>query len=120
LGGLAFPVGASANLPSIIYSLFWRRFNTQGATWAIYGGLISCVGLVFFSPVVSGSETALFTDHDWQIFPLSNPGIISIPFGFLCGWLGTVLSRDPESEARYSELEVRSLTGAGAEKAVTH
>ena len=120
LVALAFAVAASANLPSIIYNLFWRRFNTQGATWAIYGGLISCVGLVFFSPVVSGSETALFTDHDWQIFPLSNPGIISIPFGFLCGWLGTVLSRDPESEARYSELEVRSLTGAGAEKAVTH
>ncbi|MGH3508175.1 MAG: solute symporter family protein, partial [Nocardioidaceae bacterium] len=120
LVALAFAVAASANLPSIIYNLFWKRFNTRGATWAIYGGLISCVGLVFFSPVVSGSETALFTDQDWQIFPLSNPGIISIPFGFLCGWLGTVLSRDPESEARYTELEVRSLTGAGAEKAVTH
>jgi cation/acetate symporter len=120
LVALAFAVAASANLPSIIYNLFWPRFNTRGATWAIYGGLISCVGLVFFSPVVSGSETALFTGQDWSIFPLSNPGIISIPFGFLCGWIGSITSREPAAEARYPELEVRSLTGAGAEKAVRH
>jgi cation/acetate symporter len=120
LVALAFAVAASANLPSLIYNLFWRRFNTRGATWAIYGGLISCVGLVFFSPVVSGSETALFTGQDWSYFPLSNPGIISIPFGFLMGWLGTITSREPEAEYRYSELEVRSLTGAGSEKAVIH
>jgi cation/acetate symporter len=120
LVALAFAVAASANLPSLIYNLFWRRFNTRGATWAIYGGLISCVGLVFFSPVVSGSETALFTGQDWSYFPLSNPGIISIPFGFFMGWLGTITSREPEAEYRYGELEVRSLTGAGSEKAVIH
>jgi cation/acetate symporter len=79
-----------------------------------------CVGLVFFSPVVSGSETAMFPGQDWQWFPLSNPGIISIPFGFLMGFLGTITSREPESEDRYDELEVRALTGAGAETAVQH
>lgn len=120
LVALAFAVAASANLPSLIYNLFWRRFNTRGATWAIYGGLIASVGLVFFSPVVSGSETALFTDHDWQWFPLSNPGIISIPIGFLLGWLGTITSHEPDTAARYTELEVRALTGAGAEQAVQH
>ena len=60
LVALAFAVAASANLPSLLYNLFWRRFNTRGATWGIYGGLVMCVGLVFFSPVVSGSETAMF------------------------------------------------------------
>ena len=120
LVALAFAVAASANLPSLIYNLFWRRFNTRGATWAIYGGLIASVGLVFFSPVVSGSETALFTGHDWSWFPLSNPGIISIPAGFLLGWLGTVTSREPDTAERYTELEVRALTGAGAEQAVHH
>lgn len=120
LVALAFAVAASANLPSLIYNLFWRRFNTRGATWAIYGGLIASVGLVFFSPVVSGSETALFTDHDWQWFPLSNPGIISIPIGFLLGWLGTITSHESDTAARYTELEVRALTGAGAEQAVQH
>jgi cation/acetate symporter len=120
LVALAFAVAASANLPSLIYNLFWRRFNTRGATWAIYGGLIMCVGLVFFSPVVSGSDTAMFTGSDWSWFPLSNPGIISIPFGFLMGWLGTVTSSDPEAEGRFAELEVRALTGAGSEAAVKH
>ena len=118
LVALAFAVAASANLPSLIYNLFWRRFNTRGATWAIYGGLITSVGLVVFSPVVSGSETALFTGHDWSWFPLSNPGIISIPLGFFFGWLGTVTSDEPETAARFTELEVRAFTGAGAEQAV--
>jgi len=122
LVALAFAVAASANLPSLLYNLFWRRFNTRGAVWAIYGGLISCVGLVIFSPVVSGPTTgsALFPDNDWSYFPLSNPGIISIPFGFFMGWLGTVTSRETASEERYPELEVRALTGAGSEKAVQH
>ena len=113
LVALAFAVAASANLPAILYSLFWKRFNTAGAMWAIYGGLISAVVLVFFSPVVSGSATAMFPDSDWHWFPLNNPGIISIPLGFLCGWIGTVLSKEDDS-AKYAELEVRSLTGYGA------
>src|SRR4029077_12208169 len=54
LVALAFAAAASANLPSLLYNLFWRRFNTRGATWSIYGGLVSCVVLVAFSPVVSG------------------------------------------------------------------
>jgi cation/acetate symporter len=129
LVALAFAVAASANLPSIVYNMFWRRFNTRGATWAIYGGLISCVTLVFFSPVVSGkapnpvtgANQSLFpigTDFHW--FPLENPGIISIPLGFFFGWLGTVTSKEPEAEERFTELEVRAYTGAGAEQAVTH
>ena len=97
LVALAFAVAASANLPSIIYNMFWRRFNTRGATWAIYGGLISCVVLVFFSPVVSGlgvnpvtgASLSLFpVDVDFHWFPLQNPGIVSIPLGFFFGWLG--------------------------------
>jgi len=113
LVALAFAVAASGNLPTILYSLFWRRFNTQGATWAIYGGLITAVVLVAFSPVVSGSPTSMISDKDFSWFPLENPGIISIPAGFFFGWLGTMLSRE-KNDAKYAELEVRSLTGAGA------
>ena len=120
LVALAFAVAASANLPAIIYNMFWRRFNTRGATWSIYGGLISAVGLVLLSPVMSGLPTSLFPDSDWSIFPLNNPGIVSIPLGFLLGYLGTISSREPEAEERYTELEVRALTGAGAEQAVSH
>jgi cation/acetate symporter len=114
LVALAFAVAASANLPTILYSLFWKRFTTQGALWSIYGGLIAAVGLVLFSPVVSGAATSMFPDVDFHWFPLSNPGIISIPVGFLLGWLGTVLSKEEPDEAKYAELEVRSLTGTGA------
>ncbi|ROP31199.1 cation/acetate symporter [Couchioplanes caeruleus] len=113
LVALAFAVAASANLPAILYSLFWKRFNTSGALWSIYGGLGAAVVLVFFSPVVSGSQTAMFPASDWKWFPLSNPGIISIPFGFLCGWIGTVISKESDAD-KYAELEVRSLTGHGA------
>ena len=119
LVALAFAVAASANLPSLIYNLFWKGFNTRGATWSIYGGLVASVGLVIFSPVVSGGDTSLFTNHDWALFPLSNPGIVSIPFGFLMGYLGSISGRDAESEAAYDELEVRALTGAGAEGATS-
>nr|WP_066949214.1 cation acetate symporter [Streptomyces lushanensis] len=114
LVALAFAVAASANLPTILYSLFWKRFTTQGALWSIYGGLASSVLLVLFSPVVSGKPTSMFPGADFHFFPLENPGLISIPLGFLLGWLGTVLSKDQPDQGKYAELEVKSLTGTGA------
>jgi cation/acetate symporter len=120
LVALAFAVAASANLPSILLNLFWPRFNTRGATWAIYGGLIVCVGLIIFSPNVSGDPKALFDGNDWSYFPLKNPGIISIPAGFLFGIIGTLTSKEPETIEKYKKFEFRALTGAGAEKAVQH
>ncbi|MEV0635467.1 cation acetate symporter [Streptomyces sp. NPDC050619] len=114
LVALAFAVAASANLPTILYSLFWKRFTTQGALWSIYGGLVSAVGLVLFSPVVSGKATSMFPDVDFHWFPLENPGIISIPVGFLLGIVGTYLSKEEPDTAKYAELEVRSMTGTGA------
>jgi cation/acetate symporter len=56
---------------------------------------------------------------DFHWFPLDNPGIVSIPLAFLLGWLGTVTSKE-HNAAKYAEMEVRSLTGHGAEKAVSH
>jgi cation/acetate symporter len=128
LVALAFAVAASANLPTILYTLFWKNFTTQGALWSIYGGLIACVGLIVFSPVVSGAavnqttgkSTSLLQGVDFHWFPLNNPGLVSIPLSFFLGWLGTKLSKEQPNRAKYAELEVRSLTGIGAEKAVPH
>jgi cation/acetate symporter len=129
LVALAFAVAASANLPTILYSLFWKRFNTRGALWSIYGGLSSAIILIAFSPVVSGKVDAktgaslsMITDTsvDFHWFPLDNPGIVSIPLAFLLGWLGTVTSRETVDLDKFAEMEVRSLTGAGAEKAIHH
>ncbi|MER5553869.1 cation acetate symporter [Streptomyces sp. NPDC002793] len=114
LVALAFAVAASANLPTILYSLFWKRFTTQGALWSIYGGLASSVFLVLFSPVVSGKASSMFPGVDFAWFPLENPGLISIPLGFLLGWVGSVISKEKPDEGKYAELEVKSLTGTGA------
>ncbi|MEW1890194.1 cation acetate symporter [Streptomyces sp. NPDC085659] len=115
LVALAFAVAASANLPTLLYSLFWKRFTTQGALWSIYGGLASSVILVLFSPVVSGNDkTSMFKGVDFAWFPLENPGLISIPLGFLLGWIGSLLSKEEPDKGKYAELEVKSLTGIGA------
>ncbi|MGI6877802.1 solute symporter family protein [Microbacterium sp. gxy059] len=120
LVALAFAVAASANLPTILYSLFWRGFTTTGAVCSMYGGLGAAVLLIVLSPVFSGAETSVFPHLDIAIFPLSNPGIISIPLGFLLGWLGSLLGPKDEDPRLAAEMEVRSLTGHGAEKAVEH
>jgi cation/acetate symporter len=127
LVALAFAVAASANLPTILYSLFWKRFNTSGALWSIYGGLSITVLLIIFSPVVSGKPVVAATGKsasmlqgvDFHWFPLDNPGIVSIPLSFLLGFLGTMLSKERNPE-KYAEMEVRALTGVGAEKATAH
>ncbi|GAA0224090.1 cation acetate symporter [Saccharothrix mutabilis subsp. mutabilis] len=119
LVALAFAVAASANLPTILYSLFWKRFNTSGALWSIYGGLAVTITLIVLSPAVSGNAKAMFPTADFDVFPLSNPGIVSIPVAFFLGWLGTVLSKE-DDKAKYAEMEVRALTGVGAEKAISH
>jgi cation/acetate symporter len=120
LVALAFAVAASANLPTILYSLYWKRFNTRGALWSMYGGLISCIVLIIFSPAVSGAKTAMLPGMDFHWFPLSNPGIVSIPLAFILGIVGTLSSRDTGDPELNAEMEVRSLTGVGAEKATHH
>ncbi|KIA64991.1 solute symporter family protein [Nocardia vulneris] len=120
LVALAFAVAAAANLPTILYSLFWRRFNTTGALFSMYGGLISTIVLIVFSPAVSGNKTAMLPGSDFDWFPLSNPGIVSIPLAFVLGIVGTLIGKPDEDPAKAAEMEVRSLTGVGAEKAVAH
>ncbi|MCL1868975.1 MAG: cation acetate symporter [Promicromonosporaceae bacterium] len=119
LVALAFAVAASANLPTIVFSLFWKRFNTSGAVWSIYGGLVSCILLIVFSPVVSGAETSMFPTADFAWFPLTNPGLVSIPLGFVLAIAGTLLSKEQPHPEKFAEMEVRALTGAGAERAET-
>ncbi|PYS46466.1 MAG: cation acetate symporter [Acidobacteria bacterium] len=122
LVGLAFAVAASANLPVIILSLFWKRFNTKGAVIGLATGLASSIILILLSPSIMTVDPASVTGaarHLIQrapIFPLENPGIISIPLGFLGAFVGTLLGREPEAEAKFAELIVRANTGLGAEK----
>jgi cation/acetate symporter len=120
LVSLAFCIAASANLPTILFSLYWKRFNTTGALWSIYGGLISALFLIIFSPAVSGGPKAIFSGADFAWFPLQNPGLISIPVGFVFAIIGTYLGKPDNKPKEQAEMEVRSLTGVGVEAAVEH
>ncbi|WP_141578543.1 cation acetate symporter [Actinomadura sp. WMMA1423] len=123
LVALAFAMAASANVPAIVLSLFWRRFNSAGVVAGIYGGLVASLVLVVFSPVVSGKVDPV-TGHslslfpagiDFHLFPLENPGLVSIPIGFACAVAGTFAGREKADGERYEALSVRALTGAGSQ-----
>ncbi|MEJ5919978.1 MULTISPECIES: solute symporter family protein [unclassified Corynebacterium] len=120
LVALAFAVAASANLPTILLSLFWRRFNTTGAVASMYTGVIVALVLIVLSPAVSGSESSMIPGADFSLFPLSNPGIVSIPLAFLAGIIGSFVGKPDHMEDLAAEMEVRSLTGVGTEAAVDH
>jgi cation/acetate symporter len=105
--GLAFAIAAAANFPALLLALTWRRFNTAGAvTGVLFGGHQLDRG----HPAGQGGAGGTSF-----LIPLANPGIISIPLGFLGCVLGTMLSRRPEREGSFDELFVRSETGLGAD-----
>ncbi|MFY8217279.1 MAG: cation acetate symporter [Chthoniobacterales bacterium] len=119
LVGLAFAVAASANLPAIVLSIYWKRFNTAGAVTGLAVGLLSSIILILISPSVMGLDAkSLIHAEPW--FPLKNPGIVSIPLGFIAAIVATLCTREPEAEAKFAELSVRANTGLGAEKASEH
>jgi cation/acetate symporter len=125
LVALAFAVAASANLPVIVLSIYWKRFNTTGAVVGLGSGLLASIVLILISPSIMGIDAAGATVHHAiqhaPIFPLENPGILSIPIGFAGAILGTLLSaRDKAAEHKFTELEVRANTGLGSEKAHAH
>lgn len=85
--------------------------------------LCASIGLILVRPslmtidprTVTGAARHLIQAK--ALFPLKNPGIPSIPLGFLAAVVGTLLSREPTSEHKFNELLVRSNTGLGAERA---
>jgi cation/acetate symporter len=110
LVSLAFCIAASANLPVILYTIYWKRFNTTGAISAVLFGLISALVLVSMSPSVFAPEAgaALFVGN--PIFPLENPALVSVPLGFLGGYLGTIFSKEQDLK-RYAEVKVKAHVG---------
>jgi cation/acetate symporter len=127
LVALAFAVAASANLPVIVFSIFWRRFNTTGAVMGLLFGLLGSIVLIFIGPSIMGVDpptvvgAARHLVQRAPIFPLENPGILSIPIGFLGAVIGTLVGgKDKLAEEKFMELEVRANTGLGAEKATAH
>jgi cation/acetate symporter len=111
--GLAFAVAASANFPALLLALTWRRFNTTGAVTGVLFGVISSIALVIISPTVWPGPDSEGGALGW--YDLANPGIVSVPLGFIGCWLGTMLSTERKAVRTFDELYVRSETGLGAE-----
>ena len=169
LVALAFAVAASANLPVILLTLYWRRCNTGGVVAGLVVGTTVAIGLVLVSPnmtyplQVRATQQALINTHSARIatlgaagdrvelaalhlavanaqreinklgtrttslvgletpwFVLRNPGLVSIPLGFLAVFIGSLCYRDPRAEAMWEELYVRSNTGIGRSGSLSH
>ena len=80
LVGWAFAVAASANLPSLLFMLFWKRTTARGIIASILVGIGSSVGLILLSPDMWARYGL---DPAGAPMPINQPGIISIPLSFL-------------------------------------
>ena len=80
LVGLAFAVAASANLPAILFLLFWEKTTAKGIAWSIVVGIVTSIGIILFSPTMWDKYGLVPSDAP---IPLDNPGIISIPLSVL-------------------------------------
>ncbi|MCH0564213.1 cation acetate symporter [Streptomyces sp. MUM 2J] len=115
---LAICMGASAVAPALTYSLFWLGFTRTGLLATLYGGAACALLLMVFSKAVSGTPSAIFPDADFDLFPMQSTGLVSIPFGYLAGWLGSRLDHrrrtaaSLESRRLYEESEARLLAAA--------
>ncbi|MFD0440949.1 sodium:solute symporter family transporter [Streptomyces chartreusis] len=106
-------VAASCVFPALIYSFYWHRFNRRGLLWSVYGGLLLCTVLTLFSPIVSGTEFALWPKASFDWYPYETPGLVSVPAAFVLGWLGSVTS-PKSSKHDFRLLQHRFLTGRAA------
>jgi cation/acetate symporter len=164
LVALAFAVASSGNLPVVVLSLFWRKFNTAGVLSGLIVGTIASIGLVMVSPnmtypktVAAGAKKVVaalekkqaalppgttLNEKDTKalakakvdeqltgtsmmglekpLLTLKNPGIISIPLGFIAAILGALMFPSRRAEEMFDEVYVRQNTGLGMAKAIDH
>ena len=166
LVALAFAVASSGNLPTVVMSLFWKKFNTAGVIAGMVVGTVASIGLVMVSPNmtypdrVADNAKAAYSKLEKEIadgkiapaamektlktieakkaeeaknrggksilglskplFNLKNPGILSIPLGFIAAILATLAFPSKKAEEMWDEIYVRQNTGLGMAKAIDH
>jgi cation/acetate symporter len=96
LVGWAFNIAASANLPSLVMLLFWKRTTKQGITAAILVGMCSSLGWILLSAQAFKDVYGLSPES--ALVPFSQPAIVTIPLGFLVLVVVSLMTRrkDPE------------------------
>lgn len=80
LVGWAFAVAASANLPAILFILFWKKTTAKGVIASIITGIVTALGIILTSPTMW--DRYGFDSAD-AIHRLENPAIISFTIAVL-------------------------------------
>jgi cation/acetate symporter len=99
--GLAFAIAASANFPALVLSIFWSRLTTAGAQASMLIGTVSTLTLIYLSPTI---QIDILKNAE-AVFPLRNPGIVTIPLSFAVAILVSLLRPVPSEARRFVELE---------------
>jgi cation/acetate symporter len=100
LVGLAFAVAASANLPAILFLLFWKKTTAKGIAWSIIAGIVSSIGIIMFSPTMYDKYGLNPKD---ALIPLDNPGIISIPLAVIILIVVSLMTQKENSSKDFSK-----------------
>ena len=97
LVGWAFSVAASANLPALVMLLFWPKTTKQGITVAIFTGMITSLGWILLS---ADSYKGIYGwDPETAIVPFSQPGLVTIPLGFIVLIVVSLLTQPKTEES---------------------
>ena len=99
--GLAFAIAASANFPALLLSMLWRRFTTKGAVASMLIGTTSALVLIYLSPAIQIE----ILKHPTALFPLKNPGLITIPLSFIVGIVVSLLAPERLAQQNFAEVE---------------
>ncbi|MFI1420003.1 transporter [Streptomyces sp. NPDC020731] len=90
-------VCGAALAPVLLYALYWPGFTARGALWCLWGATVLSVAALALSPYMSGTPGSIFPEHDFRVWDVTIPGLVTVPAGFLLGWLGSVT--DPRRAA---------------------
>ena len=93
LVGWAFNIAASANLPALVMLLFWPRTTKQGIIASVTVGMLSSLAWILLS--ADTFEKVYGWSRDASIAPFSQPGLVTIPVGFLVLVVVSLLSPPP-------------------------
>jgi cation/acetate symporter len=109
--GLAFAIAASANFPSLLLSIVWKKFTTKGAVASVITGAGLAVILIFLSPTIWVD----ILKNAKPIFPLKNPALFSMTASFLVGIIVSLATKEPDAENKFEDEKLRTYLGIGAE-----
>ncbi|MBP86227.1 MAG: cation acetate symporter [Planctomycetaceae bacterium] len=92
LVGWAFSVAASANLPALVMLLFWKGTTKEGIIAAVVVGMTSSLAWILLSADTFTKVYGMSADS--AVVPFSQPGIVTIPLGFVTLVVVSLMTRD--------------------------